>query len=582
MRLKWATVLAFLGLLLAMPLLASPGVRVMHEPLPPPPSSHPRADGLVPADDPKALAAAIRAGTAFIPQPKAGQAGDNTPVYRPRKVPHVGIDRRTGADGKLHYQSVFDPEVVPWKREIAFDRVLPDVTMVQSGAGLAELPPQPLQPQPGRELFWGHLRIELAAGESVPLPSVAPDSRVLQWQAQPQTALLMRRDRAGNFSVTADKAVNVDLRFVMDAPSTYFAAPLGTHSQHKDPEKPTLDPGLQARAQALWPPLGVSAKQDRKEQLLQLAQWFRNFAPGEPPLAGQDPLADLVLSQKGVCRHRALGFLVIAHSLGIPAHYVMNDAHAFVEVWAPLADGTDAWQRLDLGGGAESLDVTAAENKRMHVPLLRDPFPRPPRYGDDATDVRVDGRPVGHGLAGAKQVRGLEAMAGVTAGPQPSERTGDAATAQSPLESPAHSGPLGVEEARRQWLRQHAQEFAAPIQPPRPGLTTPTPQAARDTREATRTLLRQGAPMAWAGEALDISGQVLTGTVRREHLQVEIWLIDPRKPLQGRLLGVAITGKDGGFATRVAMPVDGDLTAYDIVARFAGTSALRPSDSAQD
>jgi transglutaminase-like putative cysteine protease len=571
MRLKWAIALLFL----ALPLLAAPRVRVMHEPLPPPPLGQARADGLVPADDPKALAAAIRAGTAFIPQPKPGQVGDNTPVYRPRATPHVGIDRRTGADGKLHYQSVFDPEVVPWKREIAFDRVLPDVTMGQSGTGLAELPPQPLPPLPGRELFWGHLRIELAAGESVPLPSVAPDSRVLQWQAQPQTPLQLRRDHAGNFSVTAAKAVNVDLRFVMDAPSSYFAAPLGTHSQHKDPEKPTLDPGLQARAQALWPALGVNPKQDRKEQLLQLAHWFRAFAPGEPPLAGQDPLADLVLSQKGVCRHRALGFLVIAHSLGIPAHYVMNDAHAFVEVWAPLADGTDAWQRLDLGGGAESLDVTAAENKRMHVPEQRDPYPRPPGYGDDATDVRVDGRPVGHGLAGAKQVHGLEHMSGVTTGGAQSAGT------EAAMEH-TNSQPANVDEARRRWLRQHAQEFAAPIQPPRPGLTTPPPQTARDNREATRTLLRQGAPMAWVGEALEVSGQVMATTARRERLQVEIWLIDPRKPLQGRLLGVAITGKDGSFSTRVAMPVDGDLTAYDVVARFAGTSALRPSDSAQD
>lgn len=573
MRLRSAITLLFL----AQPGAANPPAQVRHEPLPAPRSAErSRAQELIPADDPQALAAAIRAGTAFIPRPKASQTGDNTPVYGPRETPHVGIDRRTAADGKLHYQSVFDPEIVPFKRELAFDQVRSDVTMAQSGLGLKELPTQPLEPQPGRELFWGHLRVQLAAGQSVPLPSVAPDSRVLQWQAVPPTPLNLRRDQAGNFSVTAKVPLNVDLRFVMDAPSTYFAAPMGDHTTHRDPEKPRLDAALQARAQALWAPVSVHPRQDRKSQLLRLAEWFRGFAPGQPPTASADPLADLVLSRKGVCRHRALGFVVLAHSLGIPAHYVMNDAHAFVEVWAPLADGTDAWQRLDLGGGAESLDVTSAENKRMHVPEQRDPFPRPPGYGDDATDVRVDGQPVGPALAGAKKVTGLGGMVGVTTGDsgQSSATSGDT----SPDDTP--SGTPTAEDARRQWLRQHAQEFAAPLQPPRPGLTSPP--NARETRDETHTLLRQTGPMAWVGEALEVTGQLRAKSGKLGHLQVEIWLINPRKPLAGQLLGIAVTTHDGAFRTRVAMPLEADLTAYDIVARFAGTTALRPSDSAQD
>ena len=571
MRLKlWITLIFLAGHAQAMP-----PARVLHEPLPPPPAgASNRAQALVPADDPKALAAAIRAGTAFLPQPKPSQPGDDTPVYGPRKTPHVGIDRRTAADGKLHYQSVFVPEIVPYKRELAFDSVRPDVTLAISGLGLTELPPPPLEPLPGRELFWGHLRLKLPAGQPVPLPSVAPDARVLQWQAVPTVALVLRRDQAGNFAVTAARDAEVDLRFVMDAPSTYFAAPLGKHGAHRDPEAPHLDSALQARAQALWPALGLSTKQDRREQLLALAEWFRSFAPGQPPEAGRDALADLVLSKKGVCRHRALGFVIIAHSLGIPTHYVMNDAHAFVEVWAPLADGRDAWQRLDLGGGAESLDVTAAENKRMHVPEQRDPFPRPPGYGEDATDVRVDGQPLGHGLAGAKQVTGLAQMSGVATGQTGPQLPGETTTGPTP------PGATGVEAARRAWLREHAQQFAAPLQPPRPGLVPPT--TAPDTRLPTRTLLRPAAPMAWVGEALEITGQLLTKPAKADHLQVEIWLIDPRKPLAGRLLGVAIAGADGTFSARVALPAEADLTAYDVVGRFAGTSTLQPSDSAED
>ena len=69
-------------------------------------------------------------------------------------------------------------------------------------------------------------------------------------------------------------------------------------------------------AERLWAPVGVTSKQDRRTQLDTLAEWFRSFEPGLPPEAGNDPLADLVLSKRGVCRHRALGFVVLAQSLG--------------------------------------------------------------------------------------------------------------------------------------------------------------------------------------------------------------------------------------------------------------------------
>lgn len=559
--------------LLFLLLLGLPPVR--HEPLPPlrPGAAGQNLQNLVPDADPKALAAAIRAGTAFIPRPEASQPGDLTPVYGPRQAPRVGLDRRTQADGKLHYQSVFDPEVVPFKRELAYDTVHGDVTLAQSGQGLQALPPTPLPAEPGRELFWGHLRLQLPAGQQVPLPSIAPDSRLLQWQSTPHKPLEFQRDRAGNFYVTAPQTADVDLRFVMDAPSTYFAAPLGTHQAHHDPEKPLLDAQLQTRAEALWPAMGLNRAQNRREQLLKLAEWFRSFVPGEPPQASADPLADLVLAKKGVCRHRALGLVIMAHSLGIPAHYVMNDAHAFVEIWSPLQDGTDAWQRLDLGGGAESLDVHAAQNKRMHVPQGRDPFPRPAGYGDDTTDIRVDGQPLkttGNSLAGARKVNGLGQMQGVTQGTAEGGQP-----AGNSLPHPANS----MEETRRAWLRQHAQTFAAPLEVPRPGQTPPE---AQENRQPTRMTLRQAAPLAWIGEALELSGQLTTQPLGKlEHLQVEIWLIDPRKPLKGQLLGVAVTTADGQWKARVAMPLETELTTYDVVARFAGNPLLQPCDSAQ-
>lgn len=569
--------LAWMGVIVvSVPASAATG-RVRHEPLPPAKDGG-SASGpaLVASEDPAALAAAIRSGKGLIGRPSPSQPGDPTPVYAPRATPKVGIDRRTGADGRLHYQSVFDPEIVPFKRELAFDTVRPDVTMAQSGEGQVPLPTGHQEPRAGRELFWGHLRLKIPAGGQVPLPSVAPDSRVLQWEAVPLAALRLLRDRAGNFVVAADQAVDVDLRYVMDAPSTYFAAALGSHAGHGDPEKPALDGALQRRAEALWAPLGLGPRQDRQTQLETLAAWFRSFEPGLPPEAGADPLADLVLGKRGVCRHRSLGFVVLAHSLGIPCHYVMNDAHAFVEVWTPLADGSDAWQRLDLGGGAESLDVHAAENKRMHTPAERDPFPRPPAYGQDSTDVRVDGQPVQHPMAGAKKVNGLDKMAGVTHGPS---GAGMGTADPNAKRTGTPNAPSTTEDARRAWLRQHAQEFAAPLTAPEPGATArPTPQ---DKRAATGLTLHKAGPLAWVGEALEVTGRLTGPAGKLAQLQVELWLIDPRRPLAGQLLGVALTDAGGQFRTRVAVPLDAELASYDLIARYAGSSQLQGSDSSQ-
>jgi transglutaminase-like putative cysteine protease len=42
-------------------------------------------------------------------------------------------------------------------------------------------------------------------------------------------------------------------------------------------------------------------------------------------------LLDLARGKRGVCRHRAYAFVIVAQALGIPARFVQNEAHAWVE-----------------------------------------------------------------------------------------------------------------------------------------------------------------------------------------------------------------------------------------------------------
>lgn len=543
---------------------AAPGPPVLHEPLPPAAGSAPRTDQTDDTADPlagsgDALPEAILTSLGRIEKPKAG--GDGVPTYQAKPPPHVGIDRRTGADLDLHYQVVFDPTVAPFKREVAFDTVQPDLTLSRSGAGRQPLSTGQL-PRAGHELFWGHLRLVLRGGAPVVLPSVAPTSQILSWQASPALPLHFWRDRAGNFEVSSDTDGDVDLRFLMDAPSEYFAAPLGTWSGADDPDKPKLDPDLRARVQALWEPLGVSPTLERGATVAKLVEYFRGFEPGMPPSPSGDALADLVLSRKGVCRHRALGFLIVAHSLGISAHYVMNDAHAFIEAWVPALSGRGQWQRIDLGGGSESLELHAATGKRLHQPQFRDPFARPEAYTSQTGQVRIDGVPVPQTFGGAGKLKGADGLAGADVGPAMSGMPPDATAREDG-------------DARRSWLRQRAEALSAPRLAPAAARAQPQPGP---TRSATQLRLEPMAALGWLGEPVRVAGQLSAQDGARQ-LAVELWMIDPSRPTQGRLLGVLPTDDTGHFSGELPIPADLDPQVYDIVARFAGDPKRAPSDS---
>lgn len=564
---------------------------ILHEPLPTV-GTDSRSDQLemsrpdaAAAQGESPLPEAILTSLGRIAKPPPAKDGDGTPTYGKREPPRIGIDRRTGADLELHYQVVFDPAIAPFKRDFVYDQVAPDLTLRISGAGERALPGS-AEPRADHELFWGHVKLSLQAGRPVVLPSVAPTSQILSWQAVPTTALQFFRDDAGNFSVSAPADAQVDLRFLMDAPSAYFAAPLGAsgpedgRSGSKAPPKPSLDAALQQRAAAMWGQLGVSPSVDRGVTVAKLVEWFRSFRPGALAQPSGDPARDLVLSQRGVCRHRALGLVLMAHSLGIPCHYVMNEAHAFVEVWVPLASGGSGWQRVDLGGGSDSLELHAAQDKRLHQPLFRDPFPQPAAYGEQVGQVKVDGAPVDQAFAGAATVKGAEGLKSGS-GPPDFASSGGGPGANSSAQAPGTSGSqaASVDEAaaRREWLRQRAAGLAPRPTPPR----SPAPEAPRagdPPRLATSLRLEPLPAMAWVGEPIRMAGTLAAGA-GAPRLPIEIWLIDPAHPSQARLLGTAPTDADGHFSAELALPADVPPQSYDIVARFAGDPRRAPCDS---
>jgi protocatechuate 3,4-dioxygenase beta subunit len=133
-----------------------------------------------------------------------------------------------------------------------------------------------------------------------------------------------------------------------------------------------------------------------------------------------------------------------------------------------------------------------------------------------------------------------------------------------------------VDDARRSWLRQRAQAQAAAPAPP---TTTPPAKPQEESRQPSQLLLETEAQEAWLGEALTLRGRLSSSDKGLARQAVEVWLIDPQRPLQARLLGALVTDAQGRYAGAVRLPVDLPPAEYDVVARFAGSAGQAPADS---
>lgn len=593
------------GLLVAFasaPASARPPQRQLHER---PPTAHIRGRSDAAVGRPVAsgaLPSAIDTAAGRIEAPAARGAGeqggdDGAPLYpappEPGSTPPPRIrpDVATGKEGALHYRVVFDPSVAPFKRDLAFDRAEPDGSLAMSAEGRTTMTPRGTKGRVGHELFWGHVTLDLVPGRHTPLPSVSPSSEILGVAVDPPVALAIQRDAAGNFSVSAARAGRVELRYLMDAPSTYFSAPLAAGRISDDPIIAPLAAALQASMASLWPTLGVDPRADRKTNVDALTAWFRAFTPGPGPDPGS-PLgpglvAELIAKQRGICRHRAHGFVLMAWSLRIPAHFVMNDAHAFVEVWVLQRDGRGGWLRIDLGGGAESLELHGAEDHHLHRPLYPDTLPRPPSYTSELSGQRLgDARPASDaagggrdgGWAGAQKVIGADGFRDTKAIAKSGQEARN--SADSARDGSSDGGGAGALPDRA-WLAARAATMAAPSTPP---LVTAAVGAGVGTsdghRLATEVVLSAVAPVAYVGEALEVRGKLtLPEGSRASGLPIEVWLIEPRDGHSGVRIGHAVTAAGGVFKASVAMPNDARLGVFDLVVRFAGDTRLAPSFS---
>jgi hypothetical protein len=462
--------------------------------------------------------------------------GERSPSFRP--------DRLTELEGTLHYYAAFTPSIAPFKRVTSLDAVRLDTNGKTPVLGVhdprrravpvegADADPPDTRP---RDRFWGEAKLDFAGGRVLPLPSVSPESRILTLRSEPEIDLAVERDAAGNFFAVARGAApsgELFVAFLTDAPRSYFAAELPRAPVNAlARELPPLDEGIRARALEFAAELGVTSRSELAHALSALTKHFRAFEESaQPPPDSGDIYLDLVRAKKGVCRHRAYGFVVTAQALGIPARFVQNEAHSWVEVKLPRL----GWMRIDLGGAAHGLAAHGASDKPQYQAALPDPLPRPAAYeesysllGRNATGVRKPSLQEleGRWVAPAEQGAAAQAAGQVSFMAGPSARGARDTSGRAPL-------AIALQERRIQ--------------------------------------VQRGGQLALRGRVQDGAGEGVRG------LRIEVSLAAEQRR-ERMLLGVAVSGDGGEFQGRFGVPPDLAAGDYRLVVVTPGNDRYLPA-----
>jgi transglutaminase-like putative cysteine protease len=449
-------------------------------------------------------------------------------------------DYQTGTDGTLHYVSVFNPDVMPFKRMSSLDGVADDYTAIIRSRALTDIPVGGAT-DASRDRFWASLMVELRPGVDVPIPSVAPDMCILSYETQPPVRVTFSKDSADNFYVRSDEssaAGQYRLVWLSDADAGYFAPELPpgryTVGQVRDLARaegllPVLPSGVRTQAARAIRDRALTEDAELGDAFNKLVYYFRGFEAKTIDHPTGDVFWDLYANQAGVCRHRSSTFMIAANELGIPTRLVTNEAHAFVEVWFPER----GWQRVDLGGAALRMEVENGADKTIHRPRAEDPFAKPPEYDQGYTQLEGDIRGLSkQQLDEARDKSGNSPASGDYENLFGGGGSGD--------------GPPGDEDT------------LGPGDDPRGR----EPDPSKLTPSVSITLADT---VGYRGEALRVEGRVDGPRRGLAGVRVDVLLspagTDGRSPVR---IGRSVTADDGSFFVDAELPPDLDLAKYEL------------------
>lgn len=507
---------------------------------------------------------AIASQDKLLPEPTGeNKAAKGEPVhgkggFGADRQTEAKADYLTGADSELHYIEVFNPSIVPFKRMSALDSVRDDYTLVTSSAALADIGVGG-EPTAGHDLFWASVMVELSPGVDVPIPSVAPDMRILSYETTPATSLVFSKDFADNYYLRTDEsgsAGSYRVIFLSEASPKYFAPSVPRNMRVRDIPASKLAPmpdDVRRVADGVLDEMRLHKNMQVDEVLDKLVFYFRSFDAKAPPPRSGNIYLDLYNSQAGVCRHRSFAFMITANALGLPTRYLSNEAHAWVEVWLPGED----WMRIDLGGSASTLNVSNASDKSMYRPRGEDPFAKPESYEENYTQLEGD-------------VKGL--------------REDQIAERQKP-----YAGDDGEGEGNGSFFGEGEGEAGDSDLPPEddgpligPGSDLPEEsEEASAGKLSTRAIVTSAATEGFRGESVKISASISDSEGRGLPGLVINVMIAPagNEGNDPHVLGKGLSDDNGLMTLSVELPTDLATQDYEVFVSFNGNKTYGSSVS---
>ncbi len=503
--------------------------------------------------------------------------GEPPPQYTSRPDGHIELDDDTSVPHALNYSRLFTPSIAPYKRLGIRDRILADARSPQ--LAISDSPRRPLPVQTdfgqGRQTFVGTMRIR-SDGSAVPIPSPSPE--LLVHQATTDTGVSPR------FLVDDSDALFVELpagdhelRVLVSSPLTYFGGPLppGRRVQAR-----RSHPVVDALADDILRLAGTSRTQTDVEIVSALARYLHGFTPVDTPedLPDNDLYMTLAQRREGVCRHRALIFTVTLLSVGVPARYVFNEAHAFAEV--QLDNG---WRRIELGGAAEALDVLGDTQTDRAFDHPEDELLPPDPMNIESHDASrggesssgTDGDGDGDGDDAATSGDNAPAVGPSTQAAQDPTASGQA---RQSTDEPSTAAPGSTEMGDTTGASSagHVEDMPGPVSG-----SPPSPQQNEDAaqpRLPSYLIGVESPSRALRSELLTVEGQLVDDMGNPISFQSVRAFIETGSTRARHEIGEGMTDQSGRFRIEFSLPASLPAGPAELVLRFDGTPLLAPAE----
>jgi len=309
---------------------------------------------------------------------------------------------------------------------------------------------------------------------------------------------------------------------------------------------PEVPASVRRTAEPVLAHIGVSRALSPTQAVRVMIGYFRGFLPSQEHIqevSGSVLYQQLTLSRKGVCRHRAYAFVVTALVLGIPARFVHNEAHAWVEVF----DG-QLWHRVDLGGAASGIhyDGDKPEGPAYRMPKDNYEWPSQAQPGD-----QLSAKP------------GLENSESTAADSGNGSQGNSTSNAPHPPNqaTPNKASPVNESTA--------AMSVPEPLAEPAPASSVPE---NRGIPQLTFKVV--GSANVHRGEALAIEGTARSdgGPCGLTRIDLEL-----KRDKERYRLGSTATDEKGRFSMQVTVPLRLGVGPYELTAASGDSAACRAS-----